>query len=723
MNIIPYRTLLPAFLVFILCSAYQPGKKAVTLPKPVSAKSIDSLVKAMTLEEKIALLHGSGMFFSGGVSRLGIPELTYADGPLGIREEGERATWNSAKWTTDSATFFPNGSALAATWNPELAYRYGAAMGEEARARKKDILLAPAINITRTPLNGRTFEYLSEDPFLNTLLAVPSVKGIQSQDVAACVKHFAVNNQETNRGTVNVEVSERALREIYFPAFKASVQDGNAYTLMAAYNKFRGEYCAESDYLLNKVLRKEWGFKGLVMSDWSGTHSTVNSAKYGLDIEMGSDGPFESWFFAKPLLDSVKTGKVDVKLIDEKVRNILGVMLQTSMKRNRPAGSLNTPAHVKTAYDIAAESIVLLKNETKLLPLKAGTFKSIAVIGDNATKTFARGGFGAGVKARYEVTILEGIKSKFGKNTAINYARGYAPARIVRGQTPAAPKLDSTLLREALAAVKSSDITILCIGSNREYETEATDRTNLTLPYAQQALVDAVTAINPNVIVLVVAAAPYDLNQIKQVNRTVLWSWFNGSENGNAVADVLSGKINPSGKMPFTFPKKLEDSPAHALNTFPGDANADYKEGILVGYRWFDTKKIDPLYCFGYGLSYTNFSYAPISTNKKVYHKGEKITATIKIKNTGRYAGKETVQFYVSDLNSKVFKAEKQLKAFNKISISPGKEATVSVNIKVDDLAYFDEKTNTWIVEPGNYKLIAASSSKDLRQSAVISVK
>ena len=701
--------------------------KPADMVKPKkSTSSIDSIINMMTLEEKIAMLHGNGLFSTAGVPRLGIPELTYTDGPLGIREEINRDNWNAAKWTTDSATFFPNGSAMAATWNPDLLYRYGEAMGEEARARKKEIVLSPAFNIARTPLNGRTYEYYSEDPFLNAQLAVASVKGIQSQDVAACIKHYAANNQETNRSTVSSEMDERTLREIYLPAFKAAVQKGNAYTIMSAYNKFRGVWCSENDYLLNKVLKQEWGFKGAVVSDWGGTHSSVAAAKNGLDIEMGSDGTYNKWFFADPLLDSVKAGLVSEKTINEKVGRILWVMQQTSMKKNRSAGSMNTTKHTKAVYDIAKEAVVLLKNEVKLLPLKISAVKSIAVIGENATRKFSTGGFGAGVKAKYEVTALEGLKSKFGKTASVNYAVGYKAAYLPtsngqRGEPD--NTVNQQLIDEAVTVAKNSEIAILFVGSTREYETEATDRKNLDIPFGQPELIKAVTAANPKTIVVFTAGAPYDLSEIKKLNQTIVWSWFNGSENGNVIADMLTGVVNPSGKLPFSIPVSLKDSPAHHLNTFPGEnLTSEYKEGILVGYRWYDTKNIDPLYSFGYGLSYTNFVYSGLKTDRRVYKVGDKITATLKLKNTGRVSGKETVQLYVGDVKSDIPKANKELKGFKKILLAPGQEGSVSIQLDVNDLAYFDVKLNKWVVEPGEYKLQVGSSSKDLRQTLMITV-
>lgn len=692
--------------------------------QPVEAR-IAALMKKMTLAEKISMLHANGIFSAGGIKRLGIPQIMTDDGPLGVREDVKEG-WGSANLTTDSATFFPNGSALAATWNPSLAYRYGHDMGEEALARGKNVMLAPAFNIARTPLCGRTYEYYSEDPFLNSRLAVQSVKGIQSQHVAACIKHFAANNQETERDFISANVDERTLREIYLPAFKAAVIEGNAWTLMSAYNKLRGVYCSENNYLLNQLLKGEWHFKGMVISDWGGTHSTVKAANHGLDLEMGSPTPYNTYYFADKLLDSVKAGKVSIKVIDEKVHRILWVLYHTSMSDNIPAGKLNTPEHSKTVYDIASESIVLLKNEKHLLPLNMASIKSIAVIGDNATRTFHLGGFGAGVKAKYEVTALAGLKNRLGDRVNIKYAQGYSGAyRFNRKNTETSPtKADTALLQEAVETAKSANMALLFIGGNRDYESESRDRKDLGLPFHEQMLVDAVTTANPNTIVVVVGGAPYDIGEIKKRNHTIVWSWYNGSENGNALADVLTGKTNPSGKLPFTFPAQLKDSPAHALDAYPGvNLNENYKEGILVGYRWFDTKKIEPLYCFGYGLSYTNFKYSDLFTNKKNYNLTETITATLKVKNTGKYPGKETVQLYISKNGSVIERAEKELKAFKKTQIAPGETTSVTLRIPVKDLAYYDVKTSKWKVEPGKYKLLAGTSSRDIEESATIVVE
>jgi beta-glucosidase len=697
---------------------------AQTNKDDASAQKIAAVIKQLTLEEKIALLHANGIFGTSGVPRLNIPGLMTDDGPLGVREDVLEG-WGSANLKTDSATFFPNGSAIAATWNPALSYMFGHDVGEEARARKKYIMLAPAFNIARTPLNGRTYEYLSEDPFLNARLAVQSVKGMQSQNIAACVKHYALNNQEIERDRVSVEIDERAMQEIYLPAFKATITEGNAWTIMSAYNKLRGVYCSENEYLLKTILKGQWGFKGIVISDWGGTHSTVKAANNGLDLEMGSRPPYNTYYFADPLLKAVKEGKVSVATIDEKVGRILWVMYHTTLSSNPPAGSINTAAHSKTAYDIASESVVLLKNDKHMLPLNTTKIKSIAVIGDNAIRTNHLGGFGAGVKARYEITPLKGLENKLDKNTTIKFAQGYRAIVKSKENVNAieTSKADPTLIAEAAALAKSTELTILFVGANRDYESESRDRPDLSLPFGEQQLIDAVLAANPNTIIVVVGGAPYDINKIKKQCNTIVWDWYNGSENGNALADILIGKVNPSGKLPFTFPVDLKESPAHALNAYPGDSIVTYKEGILVGYRWFDTKKITPLYPFGYGLSYTSYVYSGLKTNKPSYTGTETITTTLNVANTGNYSGKEIVQLYVSKPNSKVERADKELKAFTKVFVNKGGSTEVKLIIPVKDLAYYDTKSSKWIVEPGVYKILVGSSSAQIIQTASITIQ
>jgi len=696
---------------------------------------IEKLISQMTIEEKIGMLHGNSMFTTGGVERLGIPELKMADGPLGVREEISRDNWAPAGLTNDFATYYPAAGALAATWNAEMSYLFGSSVGQEMRARDKDMLLSPAINIVRTPLGGRTYEYMTEDPFLNKKLAVPMVVGLQDNDVMACVKHFAANNQETNRDFVDVQIDERTLREIYLPAFEASVKEGKAYSIMGAYNKFRGEYLCENDYMLNKILRDEWGFEGVVVSDWAAVHSTVKSLKSGLDIEMGTPKPFNEFFLADKLIAAAKAKEISEEEINVHVRRILKVLFKVKAigGKDRVKGSIATEAHYQDAYKIAAEAVVLLKNDNNALPLKLDGVKSIAVIGNNATKKNALGGFGAGVKTKREVTPLEGLKNRLPSSVQINYAEGYLErydeknkgnlGNITSNGPVTIDKLDPAKLQEALEAAKKSDVAIIFAGSNRDYETEASDRRNLQLPFGQEELIQKVLAVNPKTIVVMVAGAPFDVDAISQKTSALVWTWFNGSEGGNALADVLLGKVNPSGKLPWTMPKKLMDSPAHATNSFPGDKAVNYAEGILVGYRWFDTKNIAPLYPFGFGLSYTTFAVGNAKADKTSYAATETITISVDVKNTGKVDGKEVVQVYSSIADSKVSRAAKELKGFKKVLVKAGKSETVTIQIPVKELAYYDVAAKKWTVEPGKYTFKVGNSSRDVKNEITVTVK
>ncbi len=696
---------------------------------------IDSLIDQMTLEEKSGMLHGTSMFTTAGIERLGVPELKMADGPLGVREEISRDSWAPAGLDNDFATYFPAGGGLSATWNTELAYKFGNSVGEESRARNKDVLLSPAINIIRTPLGGRTYEYFSEDPFLNKKLTVPFIVALQNNDVAACVKHYAANNQETNRDFVDVQIDERTLREIYLPAFKAAVTEAKAFSMMGAYNKFRGEYLCENSHMLNNVLRDEWGFEGIVISDWNAVHTSVNSLESGLDIEMGTPKPFNEFFLADPLIDSVKAGKISKTEIDTHVKRIMQLMytLKSMGGEDRAKGSINTEAHFKDAYDIASESVVLLKNNKNLLPINTASIKTVAVIGANATKKNALGGFGAGVKTKREVTPLEGLKNRLPESIKINYAEGYleryAPKKegvfgdVTQERAETIDVLDPKMLEEAITAAKNSDVAIIFAGSNRDYETEASDRADLELPFAQGELIEKVLEANPNTIVVMIAGAPFDISHIKEKSSALIWSWFNGSEGGNALADVILGNVNPSGKLPWTMPKSINDSPAHATNSFPGDKIVSYDEGILVGYRWFDTKNIAPLYPFGYGLSYTTFDIKNARSEKDdAYMENETIYISVDIENTGNMDGKEVLQLYTTKKDSKVDRAAKELKGFEKVFVSKGQKTTVTFAIPVKELAYYDVKNKEWTVEPGTYNFKIGNSSRAIASEVSITI-
>jgi beta-glucosidase len=721
-SLLTFTSLFTSVRIFSQDHSQQKGRlKDLT----INDSKIALIIKDMSLDEKIAMLHGNGMFSSAGISRFGISDLKYTDGPFGIREELERNSWNPLKLTTDSATFFPTGSALAATWNPEIAYLLGTALGEEAKARGKDVLLGPAINITRIPTGGRTFEYLSEDPLLNARLAVGYIKGVQDRGVAACVKHFALNNQETNRGNVNVIVDERTMREIYLRPFEAAVREANVFAVMAAYNKISGSWCSENDIILNKILKKEWGFNGFVVSDWGGTHSSVRASINGLDVEMGTQ---RNAYLGKSLLDSVNKGLVPIEVINDKVRRILRVrLLIEPVNEAKTADIVSTPSHARIAYQVASQSIVLLKNSAHILPLDLNKIRKIAVIGDNSTHKLASGGFGAGVKARYEVTPLQGLINKIGNKASVKFAQGYRPSFIMNQQSGVRRMpnnmVDSTLLKEAVDLARTSDIAVIFAGTNREFETEGSDRSDLKLPFGQDELIKAIASVSSATIVVFVAGAPLEMSNVLNSCTAMLISWFNGSEGGNAIADVLLGNVNPSGKLPFTFPVALNDSPAYSLGTFTNDNNAEYREGSLIGYRWFDTKKIKPLFSFGFGLSYTGFLYRDLKTDKSKYGKNDSIQIHIELKNTGKMDGDEVVQLYVHRSNSKVEWPEKELKGFSRVSLKAGESKKVTLSLSVSQLQYWDTKIHDWKLESGEVQLMIGSSSSDIRLVKNIMIK
>lgn len=700
-------------------------------------KRIEKLIKKMTLEEKVGLLHGNSKFYVAGVERLGIPEWSLSDGPHGVRAEINRHDWAYAGWTNDSASYFPTGTAFAAAWNPELAYRRGEVLGEEARWRKKDVLLGPGVNIIRSPLCGRNFEYMSEDPYMNSVLAVAYIKGLQSRDVACSVKHFAVNNQETNRTTVDVECSERALREIYLPAFKAAVQEGGALTVMAAYNKFRGEFCAENNYLVRKILRNEWGFDGVYVTDWGAAHSTVPSMEAGLDLEMGTlIDKYEDWYYANPLIEAVKSGKVPMSLVDEKVGDVLRVMIKTNVldpKKRFGPGSMNTKEHQQATYDAAAEAIVLLKNQNNLLPLDFSSIKSLAVIGDNATRKHSNGGLSSEIKAVYEVTPLEALRAKWGDKVDIRFAQGYEKlSTFVEGSNngqssgtfSSKTQESDALLKEAVEVARTSDVALLVCGLNHDYDTESFDRLNMDIPYGQVKLIQEVVKANPRTIVVMIAGSPLNMAAVDICSPAIVWAWFNGMEGGNALVDVLSGKVNPSGKMPFTTPVSLDQSPAHALGNFPGrDLKVNYEEDILVGYRWFDTKGLPVVYPFGYGLSYTTFDYSNLNTDKETYDQADTIQATFTLTNTGDREGAEVAQLYVSDPVCSVMRPVKELKGFKKVFLKPGESRRITLDIPVSSLAFYSEAQSQFVVEPGEFILQLGASASDITQRISVEVK
>ena len=720
----------------------------------VNDKKINKIIAQMTLEEKVEMLHSKTNMSSEGVPRLGIQDIKYTDGPFGIREENGDG-FRSLGWTLDSATYFPTGSALAATWSKEMAYKNGWAMGKEGRLRGKDIILGPAINIQRLPVGGRTYEYLSEDPVLSARLSVEYTKGSQDAGTAVCLKHYALNNQETDRGSVNVIADERTMREIYLKPFEAAIKEGGAMCVMPAYNKVNGFYCSENAHLNNEILRDEWGFKGMTVSDWGGTHSTMGAALGGLCVQMTGDN-----YFGQALIDSVRNGALDEAVVDAKVREILRLRFAIEPIPEDVANTIMTsqPETQKIAYEIAQKSIVLLKNEAGNLPI-AKDVKKIAVIGQNAVLTTAAGGIGAGVKTLYEITPLEGIQARAEKaGVEVVYAPGYKnyQMRMGWGRPSAGPvnplvansidePADPALLAEAVALAKDADMVIFFGGTNKSIETEGSDRKNIDLPCGQNEVIKALYEANPNVATVLISGGPTDLRYLEPYSPAIVQGWWNGLEGGTALAEVLFGDIAPSGKLPFTFPLKLEDSPAYATGSFPGEGSgedlftlmyrldatgytreqiqeyiaslpdpvSEYREGILVGYRWYDTKDVPVMYAFGHGLSYVEFEYGALTCKQKK----DKIQVSFDLKNLGDMEADEVAQLYVKRLDSKVERAEKELEAFERVALKAGETKNVTLEFPLSELAHWDNETNGWVLEPGKIEILVGSASNDIRQS------
>lgn len=720
----------------------------------VNDNKINKIIAQMTLEEKVEMLHSKTNMSSEGVPRLGIQDIKYTDGPFGIREENGDG-FRSLGWTLDSATYFPTGSALAATWSKEMAYKNGWAMGKEGRLRGKDIILGPAINIQRLPVGGRTYEYLSEDPVLSARLSVEYTKGSQDAGTAVCLKHYALNNQETDRGSVDVIADERTMREIYLKPFEAAIKEGGAMCVMPAYNKVNGFYCSENAHLNNEILRDEWGFKGMTVSDWGGTHSTMGAALGGLCVQMTGDN-----YFGQALIDSVRNGALDEAVVDAKVREILRLRFAIDPVPEDVANTIMTsqPETQRIAYEIAQKSIVLLKNEAGNLPI-AKDVKKIAVIGQNAVLTTAAGGIGAGVKTLYEISPLEGIQARAEKaGVEVVYAPGYKnyQMRMGWGRPSAGPvnplvansidePADPALLAEAVALAKDADMVIFFGGTNKSIETEGSDRKNIDLPCGQNEVIKALYEANPNVATVLISGGPTDLRYLEPYSPSIVQGWWNGLEGGTALAEVLFGDIAPSGKLPFTFPLKLEDSPAYATGSFPGEGSgedlfilmyrldatgytreqiqeyiaslpdpvSEYREGILVGYRWYDTKDVPVMYAFGHGLSYVEFEYGTLTCKQKK----DKIQVSFDIKNLGDMEADEVAQLYVKRLDSKVERAEKELEAFERIALKAGETKNVTLEFPLSELAHWDNETNGWVLEPGKIEILVGSASNDIRQS------
>ena len=704
--------------------------------KPIEERVEDALSR-LTLKEKVALVHAQSKFSSAGVPRLGIPDFWMTDGPHGIRPEVLWDEWEQANWTNDSCVAFPALTCLAATWNPEMSHLYGKSIGEEARYRNKTVLLGPGVNIYRTPLNGRNFEYMGEDPYLAGRMVVPYVQGVQENGVAACVKHFALNNHEVNRHTTNVIVDDRALYEIYLPAFKAAVQEGKAWAIMGAYNLYKGQHACHNQYLLNDILKGEWGFDGVVVSDWGGVHDTDQAITNGLDMEFGSwtngltngaSNAYDNYYLAMPYLQRLQEGKVGTKELDDKVRRILRLAFRTTMNTKRPWGSMLSPEHYEAARRIGEEGIVLLQNQGGLLPIDLAKAKKILVVGENAVKMMTVGGGSSSLKVQRELSPLDGIKQRVGNKAQVVYARGYVGDAsgeyngVVTGQNLKDDRTPEELIAEAVKEAADADYVIFIGGLNKSnnQDCEDTDREGLGLPYGQDNVIQALAKANKNLIVVNISGNAVAMPWVKEV-PAIVQDWYLGSEAGSALAAVLMGDVNPSGKLPFTFPVKLEDNSAHALGEYTGKRSNEvidikYNESIFVGYRWADKqKKVKPLFPFGHGLSYTTFEYGKPTADAKTMQADGKLTVKVTVKNTGDREGQEVVQLYIADKKSSLPRPVKELKGFRKIKLAPGESKEVSFTIEKDALSYFDDAQHAWVAEPGKFEAIIAASAADIK--------
>ena len=711
--------------------------------KPIEQR-IDDAIARMTLQEKIRVIHAQSKFSSAGIPRLGFPDFWTDDGPHGVRPDVLWDEWDQAGQTNDSCVAFPALTCLAATWNPDMSLIYGKSLGEEALYRGKDMILGPGVNINRTPLGGRNFEYMGEDPYLASTMVVPYVQGLQSMGVSACVKHYCLNNDEEYRNQVNVVVSDRALHEIYLPAFKAAVEQGKAWAIMGAYNLYKDEHNCHNQYTLNKILKGDWAFDGVVVSDWGGCHDTDQAVKNGLDMEFGSwtnglsagtSNAYENYFLATPYIIGIQSGKYTTKELDDKVRRVLRLFFRTTMNRNRPHGFLCSESHYEAARRIADEGIVLLQNKGNILPIDRNKAKRILVVGENAIKMMTVGGGSSSLKVQREILPLEGLRQRFGNDVVVDYARGYVGDvsgeynGVTTGQKLKDNRSESKLIAEAVEKAKNADYVIVVGGLNKSdyQDCEGHDRKQYELPYAQNRLIEALAKTTKRLVYVNISGNAVAMPWKDKVGA-IVQAWFIGSEAGNAIADVLMGDANPSGKLPFTWYASLNDCGAHALNTYPGtwrsakDESAgfskiideEYKEGIYVGYRWTDKNNIKPTFAFGHGLSYTTFSMSNLRQSAKEMTRDGKLTFTVTVKNTGSKRGAETVQLYIKDKKSSVDRPVKELKGFKKVWLEPGEQKDVDMTIDNNALAYYDETTGTWKSEDGEFEALVGNASDNI---------
>ena len=729
------------FLFFALLCIVACGRQSDTPvyldPTADIEDRVEDALSRMTLDEKIAAIHAQSTFSLPGVKKLGIPELWTSDGPHGVRPEGPWNDWGKPGWNNDSCVAFPALTCRAATWNKEVAGLYGKALGEEARFREKDVILGPGVNMYRSPLCGRNFEYMGEDPYLAGKLAVPYIKGLQSNGVAACVKHYACNNEERHRHKTDVELSERALREIYLPAFEMAVKEGGAWSMMASYNLFRGTHCCHNGYLINDILKGEWGFDGVVMSDWAGCHDTEEAVLGGLDVEFGTkvgkkmpagESVYDIYYLARPYKEGILSGKFSEEGLDDKVRRVLRLTFKTAMNLDKPFGSMCTPEHLSVARKVAQEGIVLLKNDGDVLPVKKGG--KISVVGENAYKKMCVGGGSSMLKPVYEMSPLEGILEKAAlENMEVVYSRGYVGDTtttqdgISSFQKLADDRSKEELIAEAVENSRDADYVIYVGGLNKSLyqDCENRDRLEYGLPYDQDELISALAKVNKNMTVVIISGNAVAMPWIDEV-PSVLLGWYGGSEAGRAIADVLFGDVNPSGRLPFTFPVKLEDNPAHYNGkTFPTRGKNHYDEGIFLGYRWHEKMDIKPLFAFGHGLSYTSFEYGDVTLSSKMIRNG-KISIGVPVTNVGKVAGSEVVQVYVHDCEASVEMPQKQLKGFDKVYLEPGETKTVSIELGPDAFRFFDEETMTWKTEPGDFETLIGAASDNILKTVTVAL-
>ena len=712
---------------------------------PVEERVEDALAR-MTLEEKVGMTTAQSKFSSRGVPRLGIPEVWHTDGPHGIRPEVLWDEWDQAGWTNDSCTAFPALINLAATWDKEMSLLYGRSIGEEARYRKKDILLGPGINICRTPLNGRNFEYMGEDPYLAGQMVVPYVRGVQENGVAACVKHYAVNNQEFQRTQSNSVVDDRTLYEIYLPAFKAAVQEGNAWAIMGSYNLYNGQFNCHNEKLLVDILKGEWGFDGVVVSDWGGCRDDEEAVLNGLDIEMGTwtnglrgaaSDSYRNYHMADPYLEGLRSGKYTTKELDDKVRRILRTIFRTSMRPEPNYGRFVCPEHYQAARDISAAGVVLLKNDNNTLPLNVPEGGKILLVGENVVKKMVVGGGSSNLKTAYEVNPLEGIRNAYGDKAEVVWARGYVGDTstsynaVDTGQDLTDNRSPEVLIAEAVEAAKDADYVIFVGGLNKSahQDNESTDRLQITLPYGQEKVIEALAEVAKNLVVVNISGSAVAMPWADKVGA-IVQGWYGGTETGNALADVLTGKVNPSGRLPFSVPFCYEDGPIKTERQYPGIKEegdeywqTHYDEGVYVGYRWYDTKEIPVQFPFGHGLSYTTFEYSNAKAAKPSMTAAGTLKVSVDVANTGDRDGAEIVQLYIADPEASIDRPAKELKGFEKVFLKAGEKKTVTFEIDAEDLSWFNAEKHEWTAEPGEFKALFARSAGDVQAEASFELK